>query len=120
MRQQRRRKYPETLAEIAVEVTRLRMEAGDEEQKAMAFGFEVAEVIRRRWGGVQIYIPRGTDFFLSKRDREIIEEFDGTNRRELCSKYGITVRRFYQIINSDRAGKVVGSRPIDMKERDSL
>lgn len=102
MSRQQQRKYPKTLTEIAVEVTKMMKDRGSPESEAMAFGFEVAEVIRRRWGGTQVYIPRGSDFFLSKRDEEILEEFNGTNGKELCRKHGITTRRLYQIRNAAR------------------
>jgi Mor family transcriptional regulator len=116
MRRQRRQ-YPEVLAEIAIQVTRLMVAKGEEEQEAMAFGFEVAEFIRRHWSGQAVYIPKGHHFTLSKRDQEILKEFDGSNRGEICRKHGITARRFYQILNANRLRGKAPKTTIDEEEQ---
>lgn len=97
--------YPKALAEIAIEVTRLMMARGEDEQTAMEIGFEITEMIRLRFGGNQLYIPRGTHFLISKRDQEMIKEFNGRNMNEVCEKRGITPRRFYQILQAINAQK---------------
>jgi len=102
----RRKKYPAALTEIAAEVAKLRMDQGADEQEAMSLGFEVAEIIRKKWGGTQLYIPQGNNFYLSRRDEEILQELNGGNRAEVCSKYGISVRRSYQIESARRANKI--------------
>jgi Mor family transcriptional regulator len=76
------------------------MARGEEEPAAMEFGFEVAEFLRRHWGGEALYIPRGQEWFLSQRDQEILQEFNGNNRTELCHKFGISSMRLYQIIQA--------------------
>lgn len=102
MRRGKEQQYPQVLAEIAVEVTRMLMSRGEEETGAMEFGFELAEYIRRQWSGSAIYIPRGRNFTLSKRDEEILLEFNGKNKRELCLKHSITECRLYQIVKATR------------------
>lgn len=99
--------YPKALAEIAIEITRLMVGRGNDEQTAMEIGFEITEMIRLRFGGHQLYISRGTHFLISKRDQEMLKEFDGRNINEICAKRGITPSRFYQILQAINAQKRV-------------
>jgi Mor family transcriptional regulator len=121
MRRQQRRQYPKVLAGIAVEVTKMMMARGDEEQTAMDFGFQVAELIRGHLGGSHVYIPKGQEFYLSKRDEEIRREFNGTNRQELCRQHSISEMRFYQIISAGRTKQAASTKAADNKRNeDSL
>lgn len=102
MRKKTRQQYPQILTEVAVEVARLLTARGDAEDEAMKVGFEVAEFIRRHWAGIAVYIPRGQKWFLSQRDQEIAQEFNGSNGLELCRKYQVSLVRLYQIVKAVR------------------
>lgn len=95
--------YPKALAAVAIEVTSELMAAGVEEPEALEIGFKAAERVRLRWGGENIYIPKGDVFSRAQRDEKIFQQFDGTNRSEICREHGITEMRFYQIMAAQRA-----------------
>lgn len=97
--------YPKSLAEIAVEVTQLMEQRGSDAHTAMEIAFEVTEMIRQRFGGNQLYIPRASQFFISKRNEEMLNAFNGRNMQELCAEYGMTTRRFYQILQAANTRK---------------
>lgn len=67
----------------------------------------IAEALVRGWrkrcGTQRIYIP--AEPRNESRDTQIRREFNGTNRVEVCRKYGISRARLYQIVN-DRSAKV--------------
>ncbi len=105
MRKRTSKKYPEVLAEVAVKVTEMMIDRGEEERAALDFGLEVAEMIRSHWGGEQIYISRGSSFSVSARNQALIDEFNGTNHHELAIKYNIVPRHVYGILAADRANK---------------
>ena len=95
-------KYPEVLSDLATNVSELMVKRGVDESEASELGVQIAESIRRDWGGMSIYIPKGAKFDIEKRDQEIFSEWDGKNTLELCRKYKISIVRLYQIINMVR------------------
>jgi Mor family transcriptional regulator len=77
-------------------------------------GRKIAEQIRREWGGISVYAPKGMKYDLTNRDMEIYRMFDGTNRSELCKQFNISERQLYRIIYSidkHRAGIVSDPGP---------
>jgi Mor family transcriptional regulator len=93
--------YPEVLADIArtvheqlMEHPKLRLAHPIAAEVAMS----VAESVRKNIGGVATYIPRGTGYDLSQRDREIWTDFKGDNYAELARKYDLTEMRIRQIV----------------------
>lgn len=66
----------------------------------------------RSRGGCLVYIPKGTwnggsltCFQLQERDIQIEREYVGSNRDEICAKYGIRKSRLYQIIVAVRLAR---------------
>ena len=55
-------------------------------------------------GGTQIYIPKRDEMLKIKKYRAIIEEFDGSNIKELAVKYNISKSTIYRILQ-DKIGK---------------
>ena len=93
--------YPEVLADIAREVhSQLMVHPMVKLEHAIAaqVALHVAEHVRKNIGGVSTYIPRGMTFELSRRDKQMWEEFDGTNYAELARKHDMTEMRVRQII----------------------
>ena len=64
----------------------VKIENLDEDQRKMVelVGLDGFKSLVRAFGGTTIYIP--------KAEKEIREEFDGGNYRELAAKYGLTER----------------------------
>jgi Mor family transcriptional regulator len=57
----------------------------------------IQEAQMRAYGGRAIYYPQ-QQYQVNKRNSEIMKEFNGRNAAEICVKYEITRRRFYQIL----------------------
>lgn len=67
---------------------------------------EIATLIVDRmaadWGGQNIYFPMGLVYKLSKRDRQIYDDFNGANHADLARRYSVTVTHIYRIIRAVR------------------
>ena len=50
------------------------------------------------YAGTEVYIPKGVALVLSKRDRQIWEQFNGENYSALAKKYDHTERQILYII----------------------
>lgn len=64
----------------------------DEDQRELAelIGIETYRRLVRTYGGTSVYIPKAESLEKAVRDRQIKEEFDGANYRELAKRYGLT------------------------------
>lgn len=98
--------YPELLADLADQVAAKLAELGTDMEKAADIGFAVAEHIRGNWSGQSLYLPKGVQYDISRRDIEIFERFNGTNHEALAREYNLTVMRIYQIIKAVRAALI--------------
>jgi Mor family transcriptional regulator len=100
------RGYPELLADLADQVAVKLVENGIEAERAADIGLSAAEHIRANWSGQSLYLPKGVQYDLSRRDVEIFERFNGTNHEVLAREYNLTVMRIYQIVKAVRAEMV--------------
>jgi len=57
---------------------------------------EAVTNIQKSLGGCEIYIPVRD---ISIRNRQIVDMFNGRNHTEVCSKYGISLRTLYRLID---------------------
>ena len=53
-------------------------------------------------GGQSVYIPRGCSGRIAERNRQIAAAFTGNNYRELARRFGLTVQRVRDIVESER------------------
>ncbi len=95
--------YPELLADLADQVAAKLAELGIDVERAAEIGFATAEHIRINWSGQNLYLPKGVQYQLSRRDIEIFERFNGINHDALAREYNLTVMRIYQIVKAVRA-----------------
>jgi len=70
------------------------------EEKASNIALDIAEKTRERWGGIQIYIPKGTALDSQKRIENIKKDFNGSNHRDLAFKYKVSMQRIYTILKA--------------------
>ena len=91
-------RYPEILKDLKESVVKSLTAQGVELSVANQSAHVAAESIRRDWGGILVYICKGSGYDLSLRDEKIWSEFTGHNHQELCKKYDITIQRVYKII----------------------
>lgn len=101
--------YPELLADLADQVAVKLLEFGIEPERAAEAGFAAAEHIRANWSGQSLYVPKGVEYELSKRDMIIFERCNGRNHEALAREYNLTVMRVYQIIKAVK-GELVRKR----------
>jgi len=94
--------YPEILTDLSDQWKELLLTKGLPAEEAAKLAFELAEFLRKHWGGMLIYIPFGRRYELSLRDKQIVEEFNGENWMELCTKHGISRYHLYRIVAASR------------------
>lgn len=100
------RGYPELLADLADQVASKLAEMGIDIERSAEIGFAAAEHIRAHWSGQSLYLPKGDQYDISRRDVEIFERFNGSNHEQLAREYNRTVMRIYQIVKAVRAEMV--------------
>lgn len=90
--------YPELLEGLAARAAELLCAEGIGQEQARTIGFKLAESVRQHWGGQLVYVPVGTGYEISERDREIWEKFTGDNHEQLARDYEVTVVHVYRIV----------------------
>lgn len=96
-------KVPEFFLYLVHHLASILQEGGLPAESAKDMAIASAVRMAEQCGGQSIYFPkRILCFKLEERDRNIYREYNGTNRNEVCAKYGISKSRLYQIISAIR------------------
>ena len=76
-----------------------------EEQKMLidTIGADCFMDLGRVYGGSYVYIPKNDNIVRSIRNRNIRNDFNGHNFKELAAKYGLTVARIRSIIKETKS-----------------
>lgn len=106
MNAQPERYSEELLVDLVTTVEQALADDGIDKHTARKAALEAAESLRVRWGGQQLYFPKGIRFELSQRDLDIFEEFNGHNHNELAKKYDVCMVRIYKIVKQVRRDQV--------------
>lgn len=101
--------YPEPLADLADCIYR-RLALSAPNALIASIVFDVVEDIRREFGGMLLYIPKGEKFDRLQRNAAILKAFNGTNHRKLAKLYGISLKRVYEILQPSRKQEAGRSR----------
>ena len=72
------------------------------ENIAMRVGIDITKVLFEEFGGTSVYFPTEKMLYKGARDREIIEEFNGFNVKELASKYRMSESYIRAIIRKNK------------------
>ena len=82
-------------------ISNLTVDNVNEEQRQLIelIGIENYKKIVLEFGGQYIYFPKAETISKELRDREIIEQFDGSNYKKLANKYNLSVVSIRRIIN---------------------
>lgn len=82
-------------------ISNLTVDCVNEEQRQLidCIGIENYKKIVLEFGGQYIYIPKSETISRELRDREIKEQFDGSNYRKIANKYNLSVGQVRRIIN---------------------
>lgn len=102
---------PELLADLMAKLEPEIAACGIDGQPARAAARRVIDVIRREWGGRQLYIPRALSYDVAEMRRVIGETWTGTPRStdELCRHFDISDRRLRQLHAEYRAERATGN-----------
>lgn len=95
--------YPAILLEMAVLLATELASAGVDVPHAEALAETVAEHVRERFGGQNIYLPKGEAARARRRRAMMWADFTGDNYRELAHKYGMSLQHAYRRIRLARA-----------------
>lgn len=66
-------------------------------------GLAAAKKIVEIFGGDSIYVPKSESVIRMARDRQIYQEFNGRNVRDLMQQYNLTARHIRGIIGEQKA-----------------
>lgn len=76
------------------------------ENIAMRVGIDITKVLFEEFGGTSVYFPTEKMIYKEARDRDIIEEFNGFNVKELASKYRMSESYVRAIIRKNKIIKL--------------
>ncbi|MBC6004902.1 hypothetical protein H8891_14000 [Paeniclostridium sp. NSJ-45] len=74
------------------------------ENIANRLGIEKVKWLFEEFGGTSVYFPTKKMIYKESRDREIFNEFNGFNIKELASKYNMSESYIRAIIRQKKAG----------------
>jgi Mor family transcriptional regulator len=109
-----RSKGPELLIDLTEHIAIALAElVSMESAKAQHVAKEVSDRMAAHWGGQNIYFPMGQSIKLSRRDRQIYDDFNGSNHSDLARKYGVSLQWIYKIVKAARK-EAIAHRQGDM------
>lgn len=82
------------------------LKMSDLENIAMRVGIDITKVLFEEFGGTSVYFPTEKMIYKEARDRDIIEEFNGFNVKELASKYRMSESYVRAIIRKNKIIKL--------------
>ncbi|SCJ46937.1 Uncharacterized conserved protein [uncultured Clostridium sp.] len=74
------------------------------ENIANKLGIEKVKWLFEEFGGTSVYFPTEKMIYKESRDREIFNEFNGFNIKELANKYNMSESYIRAIIRQKKAG----------------
>lgn len=89
--------YPERLREMAT-VIYLALRDQDPQTPPADMAVALTEALSIEMGGGSFYMHKGVEYRMTKRDRDVMREFNGRNIHLLARKYNLTEMRIRQII----------------------
>lgn len=106
-------KAPDLLADLAKHTVVAVQEFGVSEEQAENIGMIVAMKISQSWGGLNVYMPKALELFACEREKQIYNEFNGTNHAYLAKKYNLSLQWIYKIVKKVQKEEV-NKRQMDM------
>lgn len=95
--------YPAILLEMAELVETELVKAEVPAPRAAALAETMAEYMRERYGGQNIYLPKGEAARSRRRRAAMWADFTGDNYRDIARKYGMSLQYAYRCIRVARA-----------------
>jgi len=98
--------YPEILTDVGEHLAEKLEERGMVPEQASDLAFAVTELLRRYWGGQEIYIPKAEHLEQAGRNQRIYEHFlAGWTFVQLNREFNLTEQRIRQIIRATRLSR---------------
>lgn len=91
-------KRHELLSDIADHVAHVLQEHGVLGEVAEQAGSAVADHLSVAWAGATVCFPKDHRYKLTKRDLQILSEFNGRNHHALALKYSLTENAIYKLL----------------------
>lgn len=66
-----------------------------DDDKAAQLAQDIFQVLQKRWGGSQVWIPVAST---ETRRQQIRDAFTGANHAEVCNRFGISLRTLYRAV----------------------
>lgn len=99
----------ELLSDIKAKTAALGVTLGLDTPDAARLAEGIVDMLRKDWGGQQIYIPKA----LSERDLELYNSWNGKPEHlaQLAHQYHMTLQRAYQIVKVVRTAETSRRQP---------
>ena len=88
---------PQFVENLTAKIVAVLVDRGFEPAIAQDVAEDCAEYVRTDWGGQQIYIQLFSAADRARRDREIVEMWNGRNTRDVSLKYGLSATQVRRI-----------------------
>ena len=98
-------KRHELLSDIADHAAHVMREHGVPADVAEQAGASIADHLSNTWAGSTVCFPMDYYFKLTKRDLQILSEFNGRNHYQLAHKYGLTENAVYKLLKRTQQRK---------------
>lgn len=98
--------YPERLADLATVLYIELLNQAHPAQAAAPLALALTEALREELGGQRMYVTKGHQLALSKRDIEIYDAFNGRNQHLVARRFGLCEERVRQILRRVHAARV--------------
>lgn len=92
---------PDNYPELLVEMHRVLLFAINQHELSHApdeAALLLTETIRKHFGGISLYIPKGSEIEVTARHREIYSRYNYRNAVELAKEYKLSVQCIYRIV----------------------
>jgi Mor family transcriptional regulator len=108
-------KYPEILSDLhakfAEKLEEKRAKIAEKNCNLNEVAFDLCEIIRRDWSGIDVYIPKGVGYDIRQRDWEMYRLFNGHNYDALARQFNLTDRQVRTRINLVREAEMARRQP---------
>lgn len=105
--------YPEVLLDVAACLSKSLERQGIGQERAAEIAHEAAESLRKRWGGMDIYIPKGEELDLAPKYQAIFERWQaGEDIVTLVRETGYSLQWIFQIVRNARQAR---AQKVDMR-----
>lgn len=98
-----RKRWPQTLWDMVTGVRHTLQKHGMAEAEAKRMSLLIIADFANWFGGRMEYLPRGDALAMAIKHRQIWDDYDHRNVRDLARKHNLTDVRIYEIIREQRA-----------------